>query len=155
MSHFDFYEGQLRSTYSGRPNHSDPWQFLSTTEACPAPVLSSSSQLDSEMSSGLGTSCLDLMDGDDLFLDSLWAPEVSPSIVDYEEPVDNIHVLPDAHQSTCAAIGNVFNPESNLVPLTVRRSASVRCRWPNFVRLICLCNRFSYAAAAEVNLHEH
>lgn len=165
MSRFEFSEGQpWPGSCSGMPNYSDACQFLSTVGAS-----SNNSLLDSEMSTGLDTSLSDLMDDDaclEFIDDSLWQeflPDLLLPITDYEEPGDKLdnHVIRDAHQSTCAAIGNVFNPETNLVPSAVSRSASVRCRWPNFVWLICACNRFSYAAAAaaaslraKVNSHE-
>ncbi|KAG0627483.1 hypothetical protein M758_2G204400 [Ceratodon purpureus] len=142
MSDFAFDEGQLWSPYS------DSIQFLSTAGACPASVLSDNCIIDSEMFDGLDT----VMD-DDACLEFLFnecqefLSDPFPPIMGYEEPGDN-HDIADAHLSTCAAIGIVFNPETNLVPSAANRSASVRCRWPNFVWLVCACNRFSNAAAA-------
>jgi len=88
---------------------------------------------------------MDLM-GDESFWEAL------PSL---EDPVVSFNLIPELHhhpvENGPGSEGElvVFNPETNFVPPDVSRP-STSSRWPNFVRLIRACNRFSHAAAASL-----
>lgn len=140
MDHFEFNPGELRPSCSGPADYSSSSQFLGTVAVSPATATEYEEDL------------LDLYEyifsnsPDDSLLVGL-----PPLTDDYEAPAEN-HCIPDADWSTFGAVVNVFKiPYStNPAPPAVSRSPSVRCRWPNFVWLICACNRFSHAAAASL-----